>query len=452
MDLKSKKIFRLDNGIRVLLLPLDNTKLVNIKLSILLGQNHETNKTHGITHYIEHLLAHFTSKKYKNYKIIKEKLSKVGASSNASVSDYIFNIYIYGLYSNIEMFMDILSNTFKDFYIDDNIFSQEKEAVINELTNKFIKEDSYIFYQKMNKYLFKKNYKIHDHCEDIKLINTFDKKKIYKFFYEYFIFKNMVLTISFNKNYTKHVNNLVKKYFNFKDKNKKENIRKIKYPLLFKKNNKLRIINIFNKNKDLYNNSNIVFTYYDNIKIYSKRWCVLHFITKLLSKFEGPLMNKMRTELGLVYSISFDIDIDEYNSKNTTCTIYSSCIEKKLPLFITNLLLLIDNLSKKDLKNVKSIYNKKLININEINKNSIFSYQHYENNLLYKQNIINNKKILNIFKNITINDLNKELIILKNNFLNKGMLFYYSNNNYNKIIKENKNSKIFKNAKYSVNK
>tara|TARA_B110000259_G_C14034473_1_gene408597 strand:- start:15599 stop:16957 length:1359 start_codon:yes stop_codon:yes gene_type:complete len=449
MDLKSKKIYKLDNGIRVLLLPLDDTKLVNIKLSILLGQNHETNKTHGITHYIEHLMAHFTSKKYKNYKIIKEKLSKVGASSNASVSDYKFNIYIYGLYSNIEMFMDILSNTFKDFYIDDNIFSQEKEAVINEVTNKYIKTDSYIFYQKMNKYLYKKNYKIYDYCEDIKLINSFDKKKIYKFFYEYFIFKNMVLTISFNKKYTKHINNLVKKYFNFKDKNKKKNIRKIQYPLLFKKNNKLRIINIFNKNINLYNNSEIVFTYYDDIKIYSKRWCVLHYISKLLSNFEGPLMDKMRTELGLVYTINLHIDIDEYNSKNTKCTIYSSCIETKLPLFITNLLLLIDNLSKKDLKNFKNIYNKKLININEINKNSIFSWQQYENNLLYKQNIINNKKILNIFKNITINDLNKELIILKKNFLNKGMLFYYSNKNYNKIIKENKNSKIFKNAKYS---
>ena len=450
MDLKSKKIFRLDNGIRVLLLPLDDTKLVNIKLSILIGQNHENNKTHGITHYIEHLLGHFTSKKYKNYKIIKEKLSNVGASSNASVTDYIFDIYIYGLYLNIEMFMDILSNTFKDFYIDDNIFSQEKDAVINELINNFIKKDSYIFYQKMNKYLFKKNYKIYDFCEDIKLINTFDKKKIYKFFYEYFIFKNMVLTISFNKKYTKHINNLVKKYFNFKDKNKKKNIKKIKYPLLFKKNNKLRIINIFNENKDLYNNSNIVFTYYDNIKIYSKRWCILHYITQLLSTYEGPLMYKMRTKLGLVYNISFNIDIDEYNSKNTTCTIYSNCIETKLPLFITNLLLLIDNLSKKDLKNFKSIYKKKIININEINKNSIFSYQQYENNLLYKQNIINYKKILNIFKNITINDLNKELIILKNNFFNKGMLFYYSNKNYNKIIKKNKISKIFKNAKYSV--
>ena len=121
-----------------------------------------------------------------------------------------------------------------------------------------------------------------------------------------------------------------------------------------------------------------------------------------------------------------------------------------MPLFITNLLLLIDNLSKKDLKNFKSIYKKKIININEINKNSIFSYQQYENNLLYKQNIINYKKILNIFKNITINDLNKELIILKNNFFNKGMLFYYSNKNYNEIIKKNKISKIFKNAKYSV--
>ena len=116
MDINIKRL-KLKNGIRVIIVPL-KTKLTYISTNFLLGRNQEKKDEVGLTHYCEHLLARLTSQKYKDVNYISDEIFKRGGLHNATVSDYEMEIYISGLFVDLEFYMDILSNTISKFYIE----------------------------------------------------------------------------------------------------------------------------------------------------------------------------------------------------------------------------------------------------------------------------------------------------------------------------------------------
>ena len=107
--MKDAKIIKLKNGITVLIIPL-NTMLTDVSINILLGSKNEKKSQMEIIHYIEHLIARFTSKKYNDYKFINKELHKRAAISNASVSDYETRFFIRGFYRDVEFFLDLFWN------------------------------------------------------------------------------------------------------------------------------------------------------------------------------------------------------------------------------------------------------------------------------------------------------------------------------------------------------
>ena len=101
MNYNNKKILKLKNGIKLLIIPL-KTKLTKISVDILLGESHEKKNEVELTHLLEHVMASFTSNKYKDSTEIKKELNKRGAKSNAFVTKYHTSFYIEGLYDDIE--------------------------------------------------------------------------------------------------------------------------------------------------------------------------------------------------------------------------------------------------------------------------------------------------------------------------------------------------------------
>lgn len=73
-----KHIYKLNNGVKVIIVPLD-TKLTSVSLSIKLGIIHEKKNEMGLTHYMEHLMARMTSQKYPDNEFVSKELSKRGA-------------------------------------------------------------------------------------------------------------------------------------------------------------------------------------------------------------------------------------------------------------------------------------------------------------------------------------------------------------------------------------
>jgi predicted Zn-dependent peptidase len=423
------KQLQLKNGIRVIIVPL-KTKLTYISTNYLLGNYHEQTYEVGLTHYCEHLLATLTSKKYKNSTYISEEIFKKGGVSNAYTSKYEMCLYIAGLYDDLEFYMDILSNTINNFYVDNDIKIKEKGAVIQEYMS-YISDNNYIFDYKIFKFLYPKYSYLIDYNKQINYIKKFDNKKIDQYIKDHLNTDNLVITITCPlKKINETIKNL-KKYFGI-IKYKKSTFT---YPVIKYINTNLKIVNIKNVITD--KNNSIVIHLSKRIEFLSEEYLILYYYIKLiLFNFETGIFYKiLRKKLGLIYNITFSIIVDNYNADMSYYQIISKCHSKYMHSFLDNFLYILKNFEIND----EHILNAKInfkYNYENLKFHNLNSYNdEYKEQLLFKKEFISNKEIYK--KIISINP--SKIIAYYNNIfvkdiLSKHIFFYYSNQNINKTI------------------
>ena len=129
---------KLNNNIKVLLIPKKDIKIVHMSLMFRVGSDLETvspKNTLETSHFLEHMFGAFTSTKYPNSYDLLDKLVSLGITSNASVDYDTTKYFLKGLHNHLEFIIDILYNAYFNFLIDDKYFEQERQAVIEELNN-----------------------------------------------------------------------------------------------------------------------------------------------------------------------------------------------------------------------------------------------------------------------------------------------------------------------------
>tara|TARA_B100000795_G_C22805557_1_gene444636 strand:+ start:2657 stop:3985 length:1329 start_codon:yes stop_codon:yes gene_type:complete len=439
MDIKYKK-YVLKSGIKIVIIPMD-TKLTYLSANFLLGHNFENKSNSQITHYYEHLMAELTSEKYKNRSNIMNELSRRGAIRNAFVSSNQMSFYIRGLYEDFEYYVDILSNTLHKFYIDKDIAIKEKKIAIQEYNN-YISNFDYNFDLKIFKYLYPKYEYIIDHKYHIKNIKKFTINDVKRFIKNKICSKDIVILAVCPKNKVKNTENNINKYFG-KLKMKKNCTNK--YNILNHINNQFKVIHINNKYND-----NVLLKLIVNkkIKYLSKEQLLLEILDDILFGLDnGIFYKKLRIELGLIYNISFNTDIDIVSSISSY-EINTSCNQKNLPIIIDEIIKILATykLKKEDFENSKirlkiKRENKKFTNLT--------SYNDYKIHLLYNKHFYSNKDLFKLFESITYKELIQYYEKFRNDILNKGILFYYSKKNLNNIVDKYMQKSIIKN-KYKI--
>lgn len=438
MDNNKKKIFKLKNGISVLIVP-THTNLTDVTVKILLGENHERPDEMEITHYMEHLMARFTSHKYKDYKQISQELSKRGAKSNASVDNYSTNFYIQGFYKDIEYYLDLLSNTIHNFYLEKELIKQEKNAVTQELRN-FMMNPSYIFEMKIWKYMYPKYAYQLDHKRHINHIQKYDTNKIYKFINSHILLKNTIVSISCPEAQMKKTTQFVKKYFYFKPHPSEMNI---KYPIYQYDNHDLKILYVSNKQyKD--NNAIVRLVVDGSIQYLSKEHLCMIYLQKILFNFEtGIFYTMLRHKLGLIYNIHMYLNVHIQNPILSSYQIDTSTDHKNLPQLIKAMLDIVANLTvtKDDIEAARQTISLEY----EFKKfHSLTSYNsYYSSYLLHKVPIVEQSSIQKKLEKITLTDIQNVLKKMKDEILHQGLIFYYAKKNMNNRIKAaNQDSKM----------
>jgi predicted Zn-dependent peptidase len=443
-----KKIYKLKNGINVILVPLDNTNLVNIDIKFKLGSLDEYYcKCPELVHYMEHLVSYFTSKKYKSHKTINDILYKNNAYKNAYTDNNQVSFYINGLYNSIDIYLDIISNGIFNFYLDKSIINNEKKAVYNELNNNFFSSSFHKFNRKLFKYLYKdKSYYIIKSRtnKSINYLKKYNTNNITKFIKDYLLNAKTILTVSYDKSNTKEVIKLINKYFNIKINKNKSKIRKTKLKF---KNNKLKVVYLKNTSSANKKQNVINFIIFYKIIKDSKRFLCLTYLLSLFNDFNYSIFNNiLRRKLGLIYSISFNIDIDYSDYNYSSINISTNCLKENLPKLIYEILNIFDNILSKDdftQKTLNILYKNKIRDLSFIDKNDISYFGDlYSQELLFMNKVKDIKDRIEIYKSITLKDLRKEFEILKHNLLNKGIIFYNGNVNLNKKIEKINNRKF----------
>jgi len=441
MDIKIKK-YVLKNGIKVMIIPLD-TKLTHISANFLLGFNHESKEISELTHYYEHLLARLTSKKFKNSQKVSNEISRRGGNSNAYVSSYEMCVYINGLYNDLEYYMDILSNSINNFYIDKKIAKKEKYAVVQELNN-IISDVEYDFDTKIFKYLHPKYYYMRDQKYHIKTVKKFTLSDVKKFIKNKVCSKDIVLSITCPLNKIKETKNNIDKYFG---KIKRNNKCKSIYPILQHYNKELKIIHVENKHND---NVIVRIYVYKNIEFMSKENIILGLLKNILFNFQTGIFYKiLRTKLGLIYNAGISYDIDIMNSKASYYYLYTQCEANNLPLLISEIIKILSTykITNKDISDSKnsnkvSYENKKFYDLTSYNND-------YKTHMIYNKKFISNEEYFKMVDNISANDVKYFFDTFKNDILSKGILFYYSRKNINKSIDKYVKKSVIKN-KYKM--
>ena len=126
-----KKI-TLDNGLRVITVPMENANSVTVLILVGTGSKYETKDINGISHFLEHMFFKGTKKRPSTLKV-SETLDMVGGEYNAFTSKEVTGFYAKVDKSHYKIAFDWIFDIFLNSKFDANEMEREKGVVIEEM-------------------------------------------------------------------------------------------------------------------------------------------------------------------------------------------------------------------------------------------------------------------------------------------------------------------------------
>ncbi len=123
--------YRQDNGLSVVLEPIEGVVSVSVGLWIKSGSRNENEDQHGYAHFIEHML--FKGTAHYSARDIARIVDRVGGQHNAATNREYTCYYINVVSDYIELAMQLLAETFYDSLFDAGELEKEKNVVMEEI-------------------------------------------------------------------------------------------------------------------------------------------------------------------------------------------------------------------------------------------------------------------------------------------------------------------------------
>ena len=138
-------LLKLDNGLRVITAPLENTKAVSLFVLVGTGSRYENKQNNGIAHFLEHMFFKGTTKRPKTVDIARE-LDAVGASFNAFTGEEYTGFYVRAESSHFDLALDVLTDMLFNSKFDEKEIEKEKGVILEEINMIRDVPQSYIEY------------------------------------------------------------------------------------------------------------------------------------------------------------------------------------------------------------------------------------------------------------------------------------------------------------------
>lgn len=123
----------MDNGVRVVLAPMENTKATTIIVLVGVGSNYEPKKINGISHFLEHLF--FKGTKHRpNAGDVHRALDRLGAEHNAFTSKEITGYWVKAADRYFDDALDIVSDILLESLFKKEELEKEKGVIIQEIS------------------------------------------------------------------------------------------------------------------------------------------------------------------------------------------------------------------------------------------------------------------------------------------------------------------------------
>jgi len=126
-----KKI-TLDNGLRIITAPNDNSLAATVLVLVEAGSKYETKEINGLSHFLEHMCFKGTEKRPRSIDISSE-LDGIGASYNAFTSMEYTGYYAKAEPRRFDNILDIVSDTYLHGIFDQKEIDKERGVIIEEI-------------------------------------------------------------------------------------------------------------------------------------------------------------------------------------------------------------------------------------------------------------------------------------------------------------------------------
>lgn len=122
----------LSNGLKVVLVPIDEMGSATTMVMVGAGSRYETKKTNGISHFLEHM-AFKGTKNRPTAREISSLIDGIGAESNAFTSKEITGYYIKSSFQHVDLSLDILSDMLSNLLLDPKEIDKERGVILEEI-------------------------------------------------------------------------------------------------------------------------------------------------------------------------------------------------------------------------------------------------------------------------------------------------------------------------------
>ena len=404
----------LSNNIKTVIVPTDNKQVVSISYKIKCGFYNEFKGINNYTHLLEHLIATFFNNEQCSMDMIQKHIGTKVLKTNAYTAENEVCFWIECYYKDIEFFINLLSRSLFNLCITAKNLDMSKNNVIKELQQA---EDEY-FTNDINTFLFKRK-KVNFKCgiEDVHKATCESVEHFYKLIFT----KDIIIGVTCDKSYVKSVDKLLKQSFDIKIVKPTVDLLPINFIAHYPKKTK-----IYKHYKPLKSVEINIVIPINIVKRSIEYYNLMISLNYLFSFDHGDMYKVLRHEKKLIYSINYNFETDDIDSKKTFIHINLTC-------------------QKPDLKEVLRLFNDIFSKFTiskemfEMSKDKLYfstlynfmkGYDDFQN--YYTDCIFYNKPIINIpnrIKNIKYKDTCDMIIKLKKL---KHLVFLY-NEKYKKV-------------------
>lgn len=190
----NKNIFK--NGLRVISIPMKNTKAVTVLVVVGAGTKYETKDTNGISHFLEHMFFKGT-KKRPNALEVAETLDRIGGIYNAFTSKEFTGFWAKVDYSHLDLALDWVSDILLNSQFKEKEIKKEKGVIIEEI-NMYLDTPTALIYDLWEKLLYGDQPAGWMTLGRKENIFKFKRKDFIKYFKNHYSSKNTVVCVAGN--------------------------------------------------------------------------------------------------------------------------------------------------------------------------------------------------------------------------------------------------------------
>jgi len=129
--MKFKKI-KLENGLRIITVPMSDTPTVTVLVLVEAGSKYETKDINGLSHFLEHMCFKGTKNRPTALQIASE-LDGIGSQNNAFTSHEYTGYYAKAEKRHFDKILDVVSDIYLHPLFDEREIEKEKGVIIDEI-------------------------------------------------------------------------------------------------------------------------------------------------------------------------------------------------------------------------------------------------------------------------------------------------------------------------------